>query len=221
MLAVVCMMRTAGAYLPDFIRRVDTLNELAALRVIVGENDSRDDTKALLYDWYASAPYEVKVLDCGDGSDHFGSVEDEQRWRSIAGVMNSVLDEVNDDDSEALYVDADLDWDPLMAMRLLMTRETLGLDVLCPFTMHRGRAFDLWGTRRQGVRIARRDPYWPDVAAVGRVEVDSAACFNVMDAHWARVARFGETNANVGWHDEMRAKGARIWLDFDEQVVHP
>jgi hypothetical protein len=34
------------------------------------------------------------------------------------------------------------------------------------------------------------------------------------------VARFGE-HANVSWHDEMREKGARIWLDFDERVIHP
>jgi len=221
MLAVVCMMRTAGAYLDHFIERVNALDELTTLRVIVGENDSRDDTKERLAAWRESADYEVTVLDCGDGSEHFGSVDDERRWRSIAGVMNKVLDEVKDTDREVMYVDADLYWDPLMVLRLLMKLDNMKLDVICPFSMFQGRAFDLWGTRRQGARIARRDPHWPDVAAVGRVEVDSAACLNVMDAHWARVARFGESNANVGWHDEMRAKGAKIWLDFDERVVHP
>jgi hypothetical protein len=215
------MLRTAGAYLPRFRAEIDTLSELVGLRVIVGENDSRDDTKDQLAAWKREADYDVTVLDCGDGSQHFASVDDPERWRSIAGVMNRVLDEVTPDDDEVIYVDADLWWDATMAVRLLMKREMFSLDVLCPFATYQGRAFDLWGTRKGGVRITRRDPYWPDVAAVGRVEVDSAACFNVMDAHWARVARFGETDANVGWHDQIRAKGGRIWLDFDERVVHP
>lgn len=221
MLAIVCMMRTAGEYLPAFIERVDALSDLAELRVIVGENDSRDETKKMLDFWSHTAAYDVKVLDCGDGSNHFGSVDDPERWRSIAGVMNKVLDEVGEGDDEVMYVDADLMWEPTTIMRLLMKRERFNLDVLCPITMIFDRFFDLWGTRKDGVRITRRGDPWPNVAAVGRVEVDSAACLNVMAAHWARVARFGEDDANVGWHNEMRAKGAHIWVDFDEGVVHP
>lgn len=222
MLAVVTMMRTAGTYLPRFRMQVDALAEVMPLRVIVGENDSRDDTKGQLVHWAANAPYLVTILDCGDNSNHYPSIDIPERWASIAGVMNKVLDEVTEDDDTVMYADADLMWDAALIVRLLAKLDAKH-DVVAPLSWHgpSQRPYDTWGTRRRGVRLTAREPWFEGHPCQGLVEVDSAACLNVMDAHWARVARFGETNANVGWHDEMRAKGARIWLDFDERMVHP
>lgn len=222
MLAVVTMMRTAGTYVQRFRQQVDALADVMPLHVIVGENDSRDDTKEQLAAWRRERRYDVTVLDCGDNSNHYPSIDIPERWASIAGVMNKVLDEVCSEDDRVLYADADLMWDPQLIVRLLAK---LGpkVDVVAPLAWHgpNQRPYDTWGTRRRGVNLTRREPWFEGHPCQGMVEVDSAACLNVMDAHWARIARFGETNANVGWHDEMRAKGARIWLDFDERVVHP
>lgn len=222
MLAIVCMIRTGESYLPDFIARVHALAAERPLRVIVGENDSRDESKAVLANWAKQAPYQVTVLECGDNSNHYPSVDIPERWASIAGVMNRVLDEVTEDDDHVMYVDADLVWGAAMVGRLLDRLVPDEVDVVAPLTLHpSGRPYDIWGTRRYGERIQRIQPWFERVTCRGLVDVDSAACFNVMDAHWARIARFGETNANVGWHDEMRAKGAHIFVDFEETVLHP
>jgi hypothetical protein len=133
--------------------------------------------------------------------------------------MNQVLDRVRDDDDHVLYVDADLKWEADLVPRLLAHQ----VDVAAPlcWAERQQRPYDLWGTRRHGVTISPDEPWFQGVQSRGLQEVDSAACFNVMDAKWARVARFGPTNANVGWHDEIRANGGRIWLDLDARVTHP
>lgn len=217
------MIRTGAHYLEAFFDRVEKLNTLVPLRVIVGENDSQDTSRDMLDYWAQYATYPVTVLDCGDGSPHFSSVDDPVRWASISGVMNKVLDQLSESDDRVLYVDADLIWEPEMVVRLLAKLRPGEVDVLAPIAWSdiHNRPYDLWGTRRRGERIHPRIGWFPTVQSRGMLNVDSAACLNVMDGRWAREARFGPDNANVGWHDAMRERGARIWLDMDERVVHP
>lgn len=220
MLIVGCMVRTGSSYLPDFFDRVDKLAALVpALRVVVGENDSRDNTKDVLATCRDTADYEVTILDCGDGSQHYPSIDNPDRWHSICGVMNKVLDEVRPSDRTFMYIDPDLIWEPDMIVRLLVH----DVEVAAPLAWHHsGRVFDLWGTRRNGVPISRAtDQFWDDAPTNGLIEVDSVACCNVLDARIARKTRFGEWDANVGWHADIRSQGHKIWLDLDEKVIHP
>jgi hypothetical protein len=215
------MIRTGADYLPAFHARVDALNTRLPLRVIVGDNDSVDNTPELLHQWQDEAPYSVAVIDRSEGGPHYPSIDHPDRWRHISHVMNGVLDLVENSDDKVMYVDPDLIWSPTMVERLLAKLGD-GRDVIAPLACHAVtlRRFDTWGTRKNGERIRRIEDPFDRVPERGIVEVDSAACLNVMDAHWARVARFGE-HANVSWHDQMREKGAHIWLDFDERVIHP
>jgi len=221
-LAVVCMIRTGAHYLRDFVDRVDDLHKMVPLRVIVGENDSEDATRDHLFQWQCTAPYKVGIIDRSQGGPHYPSIDLPERWAHIAYVMNGVLDQLAPIDDRVLYVDPDLIWEPDMVVRLLDKLDDEH-DVIAPLAWHgvSQRRFDTWGTRKNGERLRRIEDPFDRVAQRGIVEVDSAACLNVMKGEFARLCRFGETDANVGWHNQMREKGARIWLDFEERVVHP
>lgn len=224
--ASVSIVRNAVPYLPRFLGQLAGLRAALAadghtLRAIVVEGDSTDETLMCLVDGLLERGIAAEVPHYAHGGPVFGSIEHPQRWAQLAAVYNVALDALTAADDWVLHVEADLVWEPATLARLLgMLRD---YDAVAPLVMYRPNWFyDTYGFRTLDDRhFLPTPPYHPDGLGTALVEIGAAGSCVAVRGVYARAARWSPVDVSVGWWRDMRAVGARLWVDPTAVVEHP
>lgn len=218
MIVIASAFRNAEGYIDRYAAQVRALLPLLPqpARLVLAEADSADDTAARLA---ALDLPGATIINRDNGSPWFGSVDRVERWRAIAYVWDGILAEVRDDDDLFILIESDLIWSPDALLRLIGHIGD-GIDGAAPMVRFDGRFYDTFGHRRQGMRFGIVPPYHPTLPPSGLAEIDSAGSCLVVRAAYARAARFGDEGP-VTWCNNMRAAGARLWVDLDTWIDHP
>ena len=233
------IFRNSVNYIPRYVSQVTDLREKLLARgdsllLILAEGDNTDDTSSMLRsantwrDW-KGFPGGVIVMTREHRGPLFGSVDDDTRWRQSSWVWEGVIERVSQLDDVFCYVESDLIWDSDTLLRLA-GRLGDGKDVVCPLCLYAPenmRHYDSWGLR--GLDGKGFGPFWPYHSSLlqpspdaGMFPINSAGSCLVMRAEVARRSRFIPDNlAVVGWCQNMRENGFKLWLDDKEKVVHP
>lgn len=225
-IASVSIVRNGALYIGRFARQLDGLRAALAadghtLRSIVLEGDSTDGSWALLQAAVLRHGLTADLAQLHHGGPVFRSVEDATRWRQISTVYNAALDRLTSADDWVLHVEADLCWAPATLAGLL--GQLRDLDAVAPLVLrHPGLYYDTFGARTlDGRRFQAAPPYHPD-GLDGLTELGAAGSCLAVRGCYARQARWAPPElVSVGWCAQLRAQGARLWLDPASEVFHP
>lgn len=229
-LAVLSIVRNGAAYVDRYCAQVAGLRDQLApepVRLVVVEGDSTDATVAVLLAAARQHRLALQLLHHDHGGPEYGSIDHAPRWRNVSATFNvgfAALQEHKD--TRVLNVDTDLVWAPDALARLLGHLDLLAVDAVAALAMHStGRFYDSWGTvGLDGVPFRFEAPYHPSlVEAPGLVELSSAGCCVAVAGEVARATDFSRypDRANVGWCQDIREHGYRLWLDPTVRVEHP
>jgi hypothetical protein len=192
------------------------------LRCIWVEGDSVDGT----YEWLRAeqANYtavsrfgiemDVMLSQHNHGGPKYGSVDDINRWRQLAPVLNATLDNLQPDDDAVIYVESDLIWDAETMIRLL---NRLGQYPAVGGLIYHAAGFfyDTYAYRQNGQRFGA--DFLPVDSEPFRV--DSIGSCIVMRGEVARACRFGADTCLIG--ESLKAHGYELWVDPTCRIVHP
>ena len=226
-LAVGSAFRNAAGNVQAYFERIKALQVLLdktgiGLRVIAGEGDSTDNTKALLRAVGHSSGIPVDIADCSHGGPEYGSTEQPERLAALSTVLNRILDVVNDGDDLFLYIEQDLLWEPETVKRLIKRWvSNTHFDILAPMVMAGECFYDVWGFRH--LDGSRFGPFYPfsnllDHRSGEILEVGSVGSCLLMPGRTARDTRVYDGNALVGWCAMARATGHKIGVVPDLRV---
>lgn len=165
----------------------------------------------------------LTLVNRDNGSQWFGSIDHPDRWTAISYVCNGIFEQVRNTDDALIYVESDLIWDPATMLKLLERVQEPPIDACAAMCFWRDTPtfYDTWGHRKDGVRFQSFPPYHPNVN--GEVtEIDSAGSCIVMRGLVARNARFTPPEMGiVGFCNDLRGRGFKLWLDPQTKVMHP
>ena len=159
------------------------------------------------------------------GGPVFGSIDNLQRWMQISYACDGVLERVTPEHDALYYVESDLMWEPSTALKLI--NHLAKVEAVSPLLIAKdGRRFyDIWGYRQGGRNFGHEPPYHACLTrpnGTGLYEVDSAGGCIAVRGELARRCRFRPpTRAMVGFCEDMRKQGARVWVDKTLKVFHP
>lgn len=209
------IFRDAGNYVHRYVEQVKKLRELVPAKVIVAEGDSFDYT----YDQLCSYD-EFTVLKVEHGGPAFRSVDHPLRWRQIAAVGNVVLAAAVREmhDEPIVYVESDLIWEPDTIVRLAALTDRY--PAVATMSMKGDRFYDVWGTRKSGLRFHPQPPYHPELGDE-ITEVDSAGSCFALSPTAALVAQFSPIDCILGIGRSLRDNGLGLYLDPSLSVEHP
>lgn len=228
--AVGSMFCNATPYLERYFAQVSALRDALrpqghALRLIMAEGDSADDTWNALYEAVRECgAIPAEIVKRAHGGPMFGSVNIDRRWRQISYVCDGVLERVTPADDALLYVESDLIWQAETMIKLLGHLERV--DAVAPMNFNRrtGAFYDTWGYRKNGLYFSPNPPYHPDLAVNehGLTPITSAGSCIAVKGSAAMAARFRPPElAIVGWCYELKLHGHPLWLDPSLKVEHP
>jgi sugar O-acyltransferase (sialic acid O-acetyltransferase NeuD family) len=221
--AIGSIFRDADLYLERYFNQVRSLDELLTargdhLRLILLEGDSTDQTPQRLAE--LSVGLDIELLTLNQGTTYHGSVENDERFKQLAELGNTLRSHVREEDTAYIRLESDLRWDSLTLISLIGNLK----DVPCcaPLVMHEnGCHYDTWGFRRDSVRFTNDPPYHACLSEEGPlIQLDSAGSCVAMRAEYARTVRVPE-DAFVGFCRNLYEAGATIWLDKRLKVIHP
>lgn len=225
-IALGSIFRNSTPYLDRYFEQVEALNNTLhsrgdSLRLILLEGDSTDNTFNLLSE---KVFHGEKIVEKREHHGPlFGSVDDAIRWRNSSYVWNGVMEHVRATDDEFIYVESDLIWDADTMLRLLQLLESHEeIDAVAPMCFHvSGFMYDTYGHRKDGIRFSPTPPYHPGVNG-DLTEIDSAGSCLVMRGLVARNARFNPPELGiVGFGQDIRGRGFKLWLAPFLKVLHP
>lgn len=202
-----------------------------SFRAVAVEGDSTDNTRDDLVNIAAAADIDLQLVTCNHGGPVYGSTEQPERMAALSKVGNAIFDSVRESDDVLVYVESDLVWDA-ETVRSLIDHATLGrvdktaYDVVSPLVFAGDNHYDCWALRGlDGERFAPFPPYHSSLKSFaeigGLVEVSSAGSCLVMRAEIVRRVRIVNDNALVGWCEEARRQGYRIWVAPELRIRHP
>lgn len=210
-----------------FMLRVKELQAVSPCPValIAVWGDSPDSLGTLLGEMARRMGIDATIHRFDHGGPVFGSTEAPERMQALSSLANSGLDclqAYTQDGDHVFYVESDLLWEPETVLRLSGWLDHYQLDALAPM-IYAGQAFyDIWGFRGlDGNRFGGIKPYHPDLRETPIVEVSSVGSAFVMRAAVAEEVRIKNGNALVGFWEEARDKGYRVWVAQTEAVRHP
>jgi len=216
--------RNSAGNVTQYISRVCALREILGpdndLRLIAGEGDSVDHTRAELHVQAVAKNIPIEFVECSHGQRIFGSTEEPDRLAALSGVFNAVLGGVRLSDDLFLYVEQDLRWEPAALNKLLIAALECesDMDIFAPMVMAGQHFYDTWAYRLNGDRFSPFYPYHRDLDGKSILEVDSIGSCAAMRADVARATRVRDGNAFVGWCAEARRLGYRIAVLSDSIV---
>jgi hypothetical protein len=147
--------------------------------------------------------------------------------KQLAHTANAGLRAVRESDDVVIYVESDLVWDARTMMALIVHLVTPGIDIIAPF-VHEGNKtgtlYDTFAFRFHGggpFSFSKRPPYHEMFDPSCLNELASAGSCLVMKGKVARVSRFKDEEAVVGFCEHARYNGFRIFTDFRLAVRHP
>lgn len=227
MIHLVSAFRNSAAKLPAYMAMV-----LAAQRVAYahGEDiipfvvwgDSTDHTDKILQSWQMPRNY----FQYNHGGPQFGSTEDPARMTALSGLLNHTLDELTDRrplkmEDTVIWMEGDLFWDPFLPLQLQRYLNHPEVDVVAPMTFAGDAHYDTWGCRSlDGTRCGPFAPWGLGTDMHTLVEMSSVGSCVAMTGDVAQATRVRNNQALVGWCEDARAHGRRIWLARDLRVQH-
>lgn len=223
-ISLISAVRNAENYLARYFGQVAELNcavtdQGDALSLVIGEGDSTDGTRHSLGRLLHHSGLKGELVDVTHGGPVYGSVEDTRRFAQLAGVYNALLPHIPADADVALFVEADLIWEPETLLALIAQAQTQPA-VYAPMIMDGPQSFyDVWAYRRDGLRFTKRPPYHHDLNGA-LLEMDSVGSCLAMPAAWARGIQFPQEDVVVGFCRQLREQGHSIRLDPRLAVRH-
>lgn len=238
--AIMSMFQNATSLIDGYLKQIQRLKEDAPqhqFEMVLGEGDSTDleDTWMRLNQEFPGC-----VHKCNHGGRIFGSQDIPQRWMQLSTAWNQLLPHVKPEHEAALYVEADLMWEPQTMIRLLnRLYEVEVVTLLCTWDNHRERQplcgcaspdllhlYDWWGMRAMGgIKFRVCYPYHPVLTTPsknGLYPMDSCGSCFAMRGHVARECRFDPPQEGLcGFCANMKAHGHQLWLDPKLKVMHP
>lgn len=220
---IVSPFRDCGDGIAAYRQRVDALDyPPGALRFVVVEGDSVDDTAEQLAAW-AERDERVTFVQCDTGKPHYGSVVHPERFEVLATVFNAGLDAVDLVWSDfALFLPSDILYAPDLVGRLVGH----GVDLVSPLTwtdsLHYRRFYDLWAVS-QNDRFFGPFPYAERERLFGTelTEMTTIGGTMLISADVLRAGiRYTPEQVDRGLCYAARAAGFRCWLDATVDVEH-
>jgi hypothetical protein len=188
------------------------------LALLLGYGDSTDGTEQMLFE-EASFAIGALLVEVSHGGQHFGSIENAQRFKQLAYVGNTLLSHVDATADVVGIVESDLIWDAPTLLRLIDHLDYV--PAIAPMVMDGERSFyDVFAFRKNGVRFTKKPPYHPELNGQ-LLQVDSAGSVLFVRAEYARKARLSDGEAIVGFCADIYSYGGKIWLDPSAAVAHP
>lgn len=188
------------------------------LRYIWVEGDSSDNTYESLRTgavvMRGFGLMDAEVHQHNHGGPKYGSVDDINRWRQLAPVLNATLEHVQPTDDAVIYVESDLIWDA-ETMRKLLDRLKNYPAVGGLIYHSAGFFYDTYAYRQNGQRFG--SDYQPTDSEPFRI--DSIGSCIVMRGDVARACRFGADTCLIG--ESLREHGYELWVDPTCRIVHP
>lgn len=222
---IVSAFRNSASYIPDYFQRVNALEPKPHL--VLGYGDNADSTQELLQ-VYLLDYFSYSLVDVSHGGQHYGSIVHPERFRQLAGVWNTLWKKIPADADIVAMVESDLVWEPqclsnlIEGVRYLQKRFSSGILLAPRINLPDGRFYDTWGFAANGRNFINRPPHHRELVNPPHyLEMDSVGSFVVMDGETARKLRWPKEDVVVGLCRMAKKKGARIFMDTQERVVHP
>lgn len=216
---IVSPCRDAAHLFGAYRRRIDTLaHPYAALRVVLVEGDSADNTWARCWEW-AAQDSRVTVVKRDTGKPHYGSIVHAERFEVLATVFNAGLDAVDTEWSDyVLFLPFDIRYEPDMLQRLLAH----DVDMVAPLVWQGSVFYDIWAFSRAGAFFVN---FSRDHAARhfgdALMEMDTIGGTLLMRSEIvARGVRYGVTDVDRGLSRQAADMGYRLWADPATHVEH-
>jgi len=190
---------------------------------IAVEGDSKDYTHRRLCIFAKQRGIDLKLVKQDLGTPRYGSTEDPARMAALSKVLNEAFDNLEEDVDMVMHVESDLIWSPETVIDLIDLVGS-GRDIVAPLVFAGEHFYDVWGFRgMDGSRFAPFPPYHASVLAnQGKMtEVSSVGSCLVMRGDIARQVRIENGGALVGWCENARSKGHKIWVEPRLAVRHP
>jgi hypothetical protein len=208
------------AAIKAYRRRVEQLEYPAdALRVVVVEGDSVDDTWARVCAW-ADADPRVTAVKHDTGKPRFGSVVSAERFRLLAEVFNAGLDAVDTTWSDyALMLPVDIVHSPSLLRRLTAH----GVDFVCPLTWMGEVFYDTWALSVNDCFFPNFSRAWAD-AHLGQDLIAATTVGGTLLMRAAALAdgvRYTPDEVDRGLSLHARRRGYGLYLDPATHVYHP
>lgn len=212
-----------------------------SFRAVAVEGDSTDNTRKELVDLALAVDIDLELRTCNHDGPVYGSTEQPERMAALSKVGNAIFDAVRPDDDVLVYVESDLVWeaetirkliDYVIPHRIQVTQHqdrvpsfvdgVCDADVVAPMVFAGDNHYDIWALRGlDGVRFSPSYPYHESLSRkTSLTEVSSAGSCLVMSAEVARRVRILNDNALVGWCEEARRQGYRIWVAPELRIRH-
>jgi hypothetical protein len=165
----------------------------------------------------------ANLQDASHGGPEFGSVVNEERFKALSIVGNKMLSLVETQDDIVVYVESDLIWHEQTMLHLGSQLLDHDLDIVSPLIMAGENFYDVWAFRGiDGAMFAPFKPYHSTLKhPSGLASVNSVGSCLVMKAEVARLCRIIHDNCLVGFCEDARNKGYRVWVDSRVKVNHP
>ena len=213
-------MRDFADGLPEYRQRLARLDYPAdALRFIVVEGDSVDETKAALAAW-AEDEERLTVIRCETGLPKFGSIVDVERFRLLARVFNAGLDAVDLGwSSHVLFAPCDVLFEQDLLSRLLAH----DLDLVAPFFWGPGGAwfYDTWGFVCDGAHFHNFPRAELPAYGEAPIAMDTVGGVILMRADILRAgARYTPEEVDQGLCKSAKALGYGVWADPTTHIEH-
>jgi hypothetical protein len=197
------------------------------LALLLGYGDSTDGTEQMLFE-EASFAIGALLVEVSHGGQHFGSIENAQRFKQLAYVGNTLLSHVDATADVVGIVESDLIWDAETMVRLLDHLDYV--PAIAPMVMDGEHSFyDVYAFRMDGQRFTKEPPFLPrrtrpdlvHPVQNNLIRLDSAGSVLFVRAEYARKARLSDGQAIVGYCADIYSYGGSIWLDPTASCAHP
>lgn len=220
--------RDSTGYIDRYFAQVDALHAALEkradrLRVIIGEGDSKDATRAEVEQHLAEADYLTTFLDVAHGGKKYGSVVNAQRFAQLSQVWNKIWAAIPKNYSAVLFLESDIIWQPETMLTLLDCLDTypaIAPMVLCP-RINPTFLYDSWAFRKDGQHIWVGPPYFPDWEMQEPLQVDSAGSVLAMRGALAHRLTWPAEDVIVGVCRGIYELGESVWLHPKLEVQHP
>jgi UDP-2-acetamido-3-amino-2,3-dideoxy-glucuronate N-acetyltransferase len=214
---IVTPMRDSQREMDRYVRQVQGLDWPAeALRIVVVEGDSVDQTWALLQAW-SERDRRVRVVKCDVHRPHYTSVVHPERFLILASVYNLGLAAVDLAWSDyVLMLPDDIEYRPDLLRRLAGWER----DCISPFVWMDGVFYDIWAFSIENRFFGPFSE--PAVPQLGEpVEMTTIGGTMLIDAAVLRAGvRYGEREVDRDFSRDARAAGFRLWADPTTSVWH-
>lgn len=226
-ICIVSPFRDSGQYVNGFIEQVNSLDYPAEnLRIIAIEGDSTDDTLSQLLAWQ-DLDERVTVCKCDVNRPKFGSVVHPERFKILAQVFNTGLDEAVAQSwaDYVLFTPSDVHWGADVLKRLLSHQK----DIIAPMfwtqadRQNNYRFYDIWGFKRKDGEDfppfvcawyqthLPQEPLEMDTVggmALIKIEVLQAGC------------RYTPDHVDHGLCKAAQESGFSVWCDPTTHILH-